>query len=123
MNIGGRAKTSRTLICVVFVTLTAPVSSGAALASPTPTCAQVLSLYELGPALTVAQVEAKSINEMKASRGVPQVPFGHINGEWVALKALIRPGDTLHEFKTDLEGGYLLVRDGCRVAQITSWIR
>ena len=88
-------------------------------------CAPLPSnIKSIGPGLSVAQVEAASIAEMRASPGnPPEVPFGFNNPEWLALKKLIHPGDTVHEFETAVTGGHLVLRGHCYIGQITSWIR
>ncbi len=88
-------------------------------------CAPLPDNYKtIGRGLSIAQVEAASIAEMKASIGdPPEVPFGFSHSEWLALKARSRPGDTVHEFETDVTGGHLVLRGRCYVGQITTWIR
>jgi hypothetical protein len=95
---------------------------GASQASTSPSCTQVLARYKLGPALTVAEVEAISLKKMKSTPTAPQIPFGYTNKQWIALKSLMQPGDTLHEFSADVTGGYLVVRKGCKIGQITTWV-
>lgn len=77
----------------------------------------------LGPALTIPQVEATSLRKIAGSPTAPQVPFGYTNSEWLRLKDDMRPGDTVHEFKTGISGGHMVLRGKCLVGQITSWIR
>ena len=81
------------------------------------------NVTSLSPALTISQVEAASLNKMAGTPTAPQVPFGYTNTEWLRLKDAMRPGDTIHEFKTDISGGHLVLRGKCLVGQITSWIR
>jgi hypothetical protein len=119
------------LVSAATVAMLTPFSTGAKTSSspeqPAPvdpqTCRKVLELYTLGPAITVAQAEATSLEEMKSTPYAPQVPFGYTNDEWTRLKKLMQNGDTLHRFKTDVTGGYVLVRQGCLVVQLTEWIR
>ena len=74
--------------------------------------------------MTIAQVEQQSLAEMKeAPSNVPRVPFGHQSSEWLALKRLSRPGDTAHEFRTEISGGHLILRGQCLVGQLSGWIR
>ena len=87
------------------------------------TCLPVTAYKFVGPALDISQVEAISLRKMKASRDAPQIPFGYKNAKWLALKAGLKPGDTIHSFETDTTGGYLVQRDLCVVGQMTSWIR
>lgn len=78
----------------------------------------------LGPAQTVAEVERASRAEMaKAPPSVPRVPFGHQNAHWLELKALARPTDTVHEFRTEVSGGHLILRGRCLVGQLAGWVR
>jgi hypothetical protein len=74
----------------------------------------------------VAQVEAESLAKVKAipvSGKVPQVPFGYANSHWVSLKKRILPGDRLHKFQTDINAGYLVLREGCFIGQVLEWSR
>jgi hypothetical protein len=87
-------------------------------------CVLLPSDTKLGPALAISQAEELSLAKLKAApSSVPRVPFGHLNSEWVALKQLARPGDTVHEFSTDISGGYLILRQKCLVGQLPTWIR
>jgi hypothetical protein len=57
-------------------------------------------------------------------------PFGHANGQWVDLKAAMRPGDELWTFASSLESwqalagcaGIALVRDGKIVATMITMV-
>ena len=82
-----------------------------------------LHLKSLSKPLTITEVEENSLKEMSKSSGTPRLPFGHMNTEWNSLKDEMTSGDTLHAFETDLMGGHLVLRKGCVVSQITSWIR
>ena len=98
------------------------------LASPPPieeTCEpNPADLGVVGPATTVARVEAQSLAQMKRTPGgVPQVPFGHANAGWLSLKRLMRPGDTVHQFRSENQGGYLVLREGCFIGLILEWAR
>jgi hypothetical protein len=42
---------------------------------------------------------------------------------WEALKAGMRPGDTVHEFETGVTGGFLMLRGSCYLGQTVAWIR
>ena len=78
----------------------------------------------VGPAMTVAQAESLSLAEMrKAPPTVPRVPFGHLNSEWLELRKLARPTDRVHEFRTEISGGHLILRGSCLVGQLPEWIR
>ena len=111
-------------IAVVLPTSCADVS----LASP-PLVAETCEptppdLGVVGPTTTVARVEAESLAEMKTTPGgVPQVPFGHANSAWLSLKRLMRPGDTVHPFRSENQGGYLVLRKGCFIGLILEWAR
>jgi len=82
------------------------------------------NIVSIGPARTIAEVERLSIAEMAtAPDTVPRVPFGHQNSEWVSLKASAQPGDTVHEFRTEVSGGHMILRGECLVGQLAGWIR
>jgi hypothetical protein len=89
------------------------------------TCAPIPSNIKFaGPAMTIEQAEQLSLAEMtKAPPSVPRVPFGHLNSDWLALRQLARTGDTVHEFRTEISGGYLILRGPCLVGQLPEWIR
>jgi len=87
-------------------------------------CVPLPAGTKLGPALTISRVEKLSLAKLKAAPpSVPRVPFGHLNSEWVALKQLAQPSDTVHEFSSDISGGYLVLRQKCLVGQLPTWIR
>ncbi len=77
----------------------------------------------LGPARTVEKVEIASLKIMSGAPGSPQVAFGYGNSEWRKLKEIMRPGDTIHEYKTDSSGGHLVLRRSCFIGKIVSWMR
>ena len=78
----------------------------------------------VGPSQTIAEVERLSRAEMAATAPtVPRVPFGHQNAEWSKLKALAQPGETVHEFRTAVSGGHLILRGECLVGQLAGWVR
>ena len=92
--------------------------------TPVSKCIAPVSAYKkVGPAMSVEQLEARSLQEMKEHPDVPQVPFGYENAAWLELKEKMRPGDTLHDFETDVTGGVILVRGDCAIDQLTGWIR
>ena len=113
------------------VAFAAPIAGFAALAATSqPAVPQALTcvalpshLTLLSKPLTIAQVEEESVKELSNSPGTPELPYGHINAEWKNLKSKIELGDTLHAYATDVQGGHLVLRKGCVVGQITSWIR
>lgn len=81
--------------------------------------------------LTVEEIELKSVEELKDSNGVPQVPFGFANTEWEAMKALMQPGDVLVELgfsrrlrdgSLDLQTGYALARNDVIIAEIVTLV-
>ena len=45
------------------------------------------------------------------------------DAEWAALKAGMRPGDTVHEFETGAAGGFLMLRGNCYLGRTVTWIR
>jgi hypothetical protein len=76
----------------------------------------------VGPALSIAEIESRKLEEMKASPEAPQVPFGFMNAEWEKLKAQLQPGDTIHEYNGRDSGGVIVVRDGCAIFHLLEWI-
>jgi hypothetical protein len=93
--------------------------------APPPECVPLPeNIAFLGPAQTVAEAERASRAEMaKAPPSVPRVPFGHQNAHWLELKALAAPTDTVHEFRTEVSGGHLILRGRCLVGQLPGWVR
>ena len=75
-----------------------------------------------GEPLSVAEAEAKSLEEMKKTPKAPQVPFGYQNAKWEALKSKMRPGDKLFQYSAGGHGGHVLVRNGCIVFLLTEWM-
>ena len=76
-----------------------------------------------GPAFTIAEIEAKSLNEMSANPAAPQVPFGYQNAQWLSIKSLMQPGDIVREYNTRISGGYLVFRGNCLVGQLQTWVQ
>lgn len=102
------------------------LDGGQNLASPPPvaeTCEPTpADLGVVGLPTTVVRVEVYSLAQMKRTPGgIPQVPFGHANSDWLSLKRHMRPGDTLHQFRSENQGGYLVLRKGCFVGLILEW--
>jgi hypothetical protein len=93
--------------------------------APPPECVPLpKNVVYLGPAQTVAEVERASLAEMaRADPSVPRVPFGHQHARWRELKALAGPTDTVHEFRTEVSGGHLVLRGQCLVGQLAGWVR
>jgi hypothetical protein len=86
-------------------------------------CISVESTTIVGPAITIAQAESFSLAALRdAPSSVPKIPFGHQNSEWFALKQSIQPGDTVHEFRNEHSGGYLILRNKCLVGQLFTWL-
>lgn len=77
----------------------------------------------IGPAQSVAEAEAESLQRLKGATGVPQLPFGFSNAAWLELTEKMQPGDTLHSYTTRDEGGHLVLRKGCLVGQLMEWAR
>lgn len=81
--------------------------SGAPRIVSEPACVRLPpNLRKLGPALP-----SKEIDRVRA------------DAQWEALKAGMRPGDTVHEFETRVTGGVLMLRGGCVLGQTVDWIR
>jgi hypothetical protein len=76
----------------------------------------------LGAPLSVAEAEAKSLEEMKQAPHAPQVPFGYQNGKWESLKAKMLAGDALYKFTSGDHGGVVLIRNGCVVVLLIEWM-
>mgnify|MGYP003589285037 CR=1 FL=1 len=89
------------------------------------TCAPIpANIKFLGPAMTIAQAEKLSLAKMAAAPPtVPRVPFGHLNSEWLELRHLSKATDTVHEFRTELSGGHLILRGSCLIGELPGWIR
>ena len=62
----------------------------------------------LGGELSPAQVEA-----LLGSKGTYSAQ----------LRALHRPGVSVHEFRTGVTGGHLVLRRGCYIGHVVAWIR
>ncbi|WP_133819921.1 hypothetical protein [Tahibacter aquaticus] len=77
----------------------------------------------IGPAQSVAEAEAESLQQLKGATGVPQRPFGFANAAWLDLKAGMKPGDRLHRYNIGDEGGHLVLRNGCLVGRLMEWAR
>jgi hypothetical protein len=77
----------------------------------------------VSPALSIEQIEAESLVGIKGSPGTPQIPFGHSNSQWLALKANLQAGDSLHQYRSADSGGYLVLRQHCLVGQLQTWAR
>ena len=86
-------------------------------------CMPITRFKIIGPELSVREAEAASIAQMRKAPDAPQVPFGYGNGEWLKIRDSLLPGDTLHAFETEVTGGILVLRQGCAVGHVTTWIR
>jgi hypothetical protein len=100
--------------------------SALAFASPSSQkCVAVPPEFASQPEMTISEIESqrlKAVNEMrKITPEVPQLPFGFANEEWLAFKKLVRPGDKIIEYSSDITSwqnkagdiGYALIRSGC----------
>lgn len=97
-----------------------PVSSAA---SDTECAPLTIGAPFIGPAQSVAEAEAESLQRLKGATGVPKLPFGFSNAAWLNLTGKMQPGDTLHRYATRDEGGHLVLRKGCLVGQLMEWAR
>jgi hypothetical protein len=70
----------------------------------------------------VAEVEAKSLAELKQAPSAPQVPFGYMNRQWLELKAQMVEGDEIYAYGSEVEGGMVLIRKGCIVYVLIGWM-
>jgi len=80
-----------------------------------------------GEGLTLAQVEAESMEKVKFNPNVPQVPMGAAHKDWEELKATFKPQDrfyraTFSDGKGFAYGGYLIMRGPCMVTFWQEWI-
>ena len=66
------------------------------------------NIEKLGPALAPQEASAA---------------IGSYGQEYAALKASVRPEDTVHEFETAVTGGHLVMRGNCFIGQAVTWIR
>jgi hypothetical protein len=112
--------------CVLALVLasSAALSQAQPLANPKASgCTSVDSTTIVGPAITIAQAESLSLAALRDAPGsVPRIPFGHQNSEWFALKQSTQPGDTVHEFRNEHSGGFLILRNKCLVGQLFTWL-
>lgn len=83
----------------------------------------VIGAQFIGPAQSVADADAESLQRLEGATGVPKLPFGFSNAAWRQLTARLQPGDTLHRYNTVNEGGYLVLRKDCLVGQLMEWAR
>ena len=75
-----------------------------------------------GPALTIAQAEAETLEKLAGEPEAPQVPFGYLHTEWQDLKNRMLTGDTIREFKANYYGGYVVLRRKCFVGEMIEWV-
>lgn len=76
------------------------------------------------PPVTCAQLPAnlKKMGDALAPQAAAAAMATH-GLESAALKRAMQPGDTVHEFATDVTGGYLVLRGNCYVGEAVNWIR
>lgn len=102
------------------------IGSSSALSTPPGRhCGKFSSTDEVSAPLTIAEIERQEMatlsDKLKLRSDYPKLPFGFMNAEWVAFKALLRPGDKIVRYTTDYhswqhlagETGYALMRSGC----------
>jgi hypothetical protein len=77
-------------------------------------------------ALTLAQVEAESLQQVKINPKVPQVPMGAAHEAWEELRATFKPHDRFYRAsftnRNVAYGGYLIMRGPCLVTFWQTWI-
>ncbi len=49
--------------------------------------------------------------------------LGPHSQEEAELRSAMQPGDTVHEFETEVTGGHLVMRGRCYIGQTIGWIR
>jgi hypothetical protein len=108
------------ILAAVIGVASAPVLAGDA--TEQVTCDKPSATEYIGPTLTVDEVEAQSLKEIRESPRSPQIPFGYNNAKWLALKSSLKPGDTLHVFQGLGVEGFLAMRGPCVVARIVTSI-
>ncbi|QSX79389.1 hypothetical protein [Agrilutibacter solisilvae] len=93
-------------------------------ASPAPfPCERVGPDFTLGSGRTIEEAEEEESVVIADSGGIRSVPFGHANEDWLKLRASLHSGDVLHSFERGSSyGGYLALRSGCVVGQLTLWV-
>lgn len=82
-----------------------------------------------GPAITVKELEKIGMKFAAQNPEQPQVPFSRGHKHWLALKEAVRPGDLIRSYEgprgasdRPISGGYVLLRGGCEVARLITWV-
>ena len=83
-----RSSAGRTLVFLVLTVLSA-CDQGELLSK------RIADGTEASAPLSVQAVERDTLAQIHANPAVPQVPFGYLNTDWLALKASLKPGDKL----------------------------
>lgn len=102
-------------------------SSLALSSPPVQHCGKFSPTDEVSTPLTIAEIEQEEMatlsDKLKMRSDYPKLPFGFMNAEWVAFKAMLQPGDKIVRYSTDYhswqhlagETGFALMRSGCVV--------
>jgi hypothetical protein len=117
-------------LAVTTVALSAPIVSGC-LSAGSPQffrgCERSSERHHLvGEPLSVAEVEAASIVELRSSPAQSTVPFGPLAAEWEKLRSQMKPGDVFYKYRGPggrrgaYAWGYALVRGECIVGTIVT---
>lgn len=98
--------------------------------------AAIAAAMAMGIAPLVQDVRAPRIVPEPACVGLPpnlrrlgpalpskEIARARADAQWEALKAGMRPGDTVQAFETQGAGGVLMLRGGCVLGQTVDWIR
>mgnify|MGYP003715855743 CR=1 FL=1 len=76
--------------------------------------------------LTLAEVEALSLQQVKKNSNVPQVPMGVSHEAWNDLRSTLKPQDRFYRASSASEhvafGGYLVMRGECMVTFWKQWV-
>ena len=106
-------------VCLVML-----ACSGFAPHAPTaPERCKSVTPTSAGPRVSVAEAEEESMVEIRRAPSAPQVAFGFQNSEWHELKDSLARGDELHAYGSGhFGGGYYVVRAGCVVKELITWI-
>ena len=110
-------------ICAILISGCATAHDPVSCKAPDPTT------KIFGPELSAQDVEKIGIEMAAKNPEVPQVAFAYGNRNWEQLKSQYEPGDKFRQFEgpsysdgRPIAGGYILLRGGCVVGQIATWL-
>lgn len=110
-------------ICALLVSGCAIAHDSVACEAPGPTT------KIFGPELSVQDVEKIGMEMAAENPAVPQVAFAYGHERWEKLKSRYEAGDKFRQFEGSgdsdgkpIAGGYIMLRGGCVVGQIATWL-